>query len=441
MKMYIERTECMDLLLTNIGLLATPTGTSAQKGKAQGKISLVPNATIGIKDGNIAFVESGIDTPNRANYSPPSLRAHEAIQSSRSHTIATKTIDCGGRLVTPGLVDAHTHLVFGSWRQKELALKLEGASYLDILKSGGGILSTVEHTRAASETELVEKGKAHLKEMLQLGVTTCEAKSGYGLTTEDELKQLCVIRTLDKEQPIDIVPTFMGAHAVPKEFKDNRTGYIDLITNEMLPAVAKEQLAEFCDIFCETAVFSPEESRRNLSEAKKHVLTPKMHADEIDPIGGAETAAEVNAISAEHLIQASDEGIKAMADKNVIAVLLPATSFYLDKPYARARDMINSNVAVAIATDFNPGSSPSLNMQLTMNIACLKYKMTPAEVLTAVTLNGAAAINRAKTHGSIETGKKADIVIWDAPDLDYIFYRYGSNLTHTLIKNGIAYTR
>jgi len=445
MKMYIERISQMDLLLTNIGLLATPLGTTAQKGSAQGEILLVPNATIDIKDGKIAFVESGIDTANRANYHPPSLRADchatlasgSAIQSSGSHITATQTIDCGGRLVTPGLVDAHTHLVFGGWRQNELALKLAGASYLDILKSGGGILNTVEYTRAASENELIEKGKAHLSEMLMLGVTTCEAKSGYGLLTEDELKQLRVIRALDKEQPIDIAPTFMGAHAIPKEFKDDRAGYIDLILNEMLPAVAKEQLAEFCDIFCETAVFTPEESHRILTEAKKHGLTPKIHADEIDPIGGAETAAEVNAISAEHLIQTSDEGMQKLAKENVIAVLLPATSFYLDKPYARARDMINSNVAVAIATDFNPGSSPSLNIQLTMNLACLKYKMTPVEVLTAVTLNGAAAINRAEICGSIEIGKKADIAIWDAPDLEYIFYRYGSNLVHTVIKNGV----
>jgi len=412
----------MDLLLTNIGLLATPRGTTAQKGSAQGKLSLIPNATVGIKDGRIIYVgEQGSDT-----------------SATQITVTAAQTIDCGGRLVTPGLVDAHTHLVFGGWRQNELKQKLEGASYIDILKSGGGILNTVEHTRTASETELTEKGKAHLKEMLELGVTTCEAKSGYGLTTEDELKQLRVIQTLDKEQPVDIVPTFMGAHAIPKEFTDNRTGYIDLIISEMLPAVAKEQLAEFCDMFCETAVFTPEESYRILTEAKKYGLAPKMHADEIDPIGGAETAAQIKAISAEHLIQASDDGIQKLAKENVIAVLLPATSFYLDKPYARARDMIKASVAVAIATDFNPGSSPSLNIQLTMNIACLKYKMTPAEVLTAVTLNGAAAINRAKTHGSIEPGKKADIVIWDAPDLDFIFYRYGSNLTHTVIKNGVV---
>jgi len=333
-------------------------------------------------------------------------------------------------------VDSHTHLVFGGWRQKELALKLGGASYLDILKAGGGILSTVEHTRAASEDELVEKGRALLAEMLSLGVTTCEIKSGYGLNTDCELKQLRVARELDKAQPVDIVPTFMGAHAVPKEFAGNRDGYIEYLINEMIPAVSREKLAEFCDIFCETAVFTPEESRRILLEAAKHGMAIKAHADEIDPIGGAEMAAGVDAVSAEHLIQASDEGIGAMAEKNVIAVLLPATSFYLDKPYARARRMVEAGVAVAVATDFNPGSSPSLNIQLAMNIACLKYKLTPAEVLTAVTLNGAAAINRADKIGSVEPGKQADLVIWDAKDLEYIFYRYGSNLAHTVIKSG-----
>ena len=411
----------MDLLLTNIGLLATPLGMTAQKGSAQEDISLLKNATIGIKDCKIAFVGeqgSGTETLNTGD-------------------TTTQTIDCSGKLVTPGLVDAHTHLVFGGWRQNELKQKLEGASYIDILKSGGGILSTVEHTRAASEDELIKKGEHLLAEMLKLGVTTCEAKSGYGLTIEDELKQLRVIETLNSTQPIDIVPTFMGAHAIPKEYADNRAAYIDLIINEMLPAVAKEQLAEFCDIFCETAVFTPEESKHILAEAKKHGLTPKIHADEIDPIGGAEVAAQVKAISAEHLIQASDQGIKALAENDVTAVLLPATSFYLDKPYARARKMIDENVAVAIASDFNPGSSPSLNMQLAMNLACLKYKMTPAEVLTAATLNGAAAINRALTHGSIEVGKQADIVVWDAPDLDYILYRFGSNLVNKVIKNGV----
>jgi len=403
----------MDLLLKNIGLLATPTGNAAKSGAKQREISLISNAMVLIKDGKIAYAGPADDKLS-----------------------ASEVFDCEGRLITPGLVDAHTHLVFGGWRQKELGLKLEGVSYLDILRAGGGILSTVEQTRKASEAELIEKGKALLHEMLQFGVTTCEAKSGYGLNTETELKQLKVAHELNKSQPIDIVSTFMGAHAFPKEYADNRAGYIDYLLKEMLPTVAQENLAEFCDIFCETAVFTPDESRRILLEAAKHGLRPKIHADEIDPIGGAEMAAEVGAVSAEHLIQASDEGIKAMAEKNVIAVLLPATSFYLDKPFARARDMINAGVPVAVSTDFNPGSSPSLNMQFVLNLACLKYKLTPAEALTAATLNGAAAINRAEICGSIEIGKQADLVVWNAEDLEYIFYRYGSNLAHSIIKNG-----
>ena len=415
----------MDTILTNIGQLCTPLGVSSAKGVKQGEIVTISDAAVGVKDGKFAFV---------GNMSE--FREHGGVPESGADSPKPRIIDCGGKLVTPGLVDAHTHLVFGGWRQNELSLKLAGTAYLDILKSGGGILRTVEQTRAATETELAEKGERFLSEMLKLGVTTCEAKSGYGLSTEDELKQLRVINTLNNSQPIDIVATFMGAHAVPKEFKNDRAGYIDLIIREMLRAVASEGLAEFCDIFCESAVFTPEESKRILTEAKKNGLTPKIHADEIDPIGGAEIAAEVGAISAEHLIMASDNGIKKMAERGVVAVLLPATSFYLDKPYARARDMINSNLAVAIATDFNPGSSPSLNIQLAMNLACLKYKLTPAEMLTAVTLNGAAAINRADICGSAEVGKAADLVIWDAPDLDYLFYRYGSNLADMVIKGG-----
>ena len=406
----------MDLILKNIGLLATPIGSTARRGIAQQEILFIKNAEIGIENGMISYVSSSGD------------------QNSDSKI---QIIDCEGKLVTPGLVDAHTHLVFGGWRQNELALKLEGKSYLEILQSGGGILNTVEQTRNASEEELFETGSRHLNEMMKLGVTTCEIKSGYGLNKDDELKQLRVIRELNKSQPIDIASTFMGAHAIPKEFADNRTGYINLLINKILPAVADENLAEFCDIFCETSVFTPDESMQILLEGKKYGLILKIHADEINPIGGAEVAAQVNAISAEHLIQISDNGIREMSAQNVIAVLLPATSFYLDKPYARSRDMIDSNIAVAIATDFNPGSSPSLNMQFVMNLACLKYRMTPAEALTAATLNGAAAINRAEHYGSIETGKQADLVIWDAPDLDYIFYRYGSNLAYMIIKNGV----
>jgi len=404
----------MDLLLKNIGLLATPIGVCAKRGKEQSEISLTNDAAIGISNGKIAYVGAEAASPT-----------------------ASKTIDCGGRLVTPGLVDAHTHLVFGGWRQKELALKLKGVPYLDILKSGGGILSTVEQTRAESEENLFEKGKSLLAEMMSFGVTTCEAKSGYGLDTENELKQLRVIQKLAQEQPVDIVPTFMGAHAFPKEYADNRSGYIDYLINEMLPAVANENLAEFCDVFCESAVFTPDESRRILKEARKYGLIPKIHADEIESIGGAEIASEIGAISAEHLIESSDAGIRSLAENAVIAVLLPATSFYLEKPYARARDMVNAGVAVAVSTDFNPGSSPGLNMQFVLNLTCLKYRLTPSEALTAATINGAAAIKRSDVCGSVEVGKKADLVVWDAKDLEYIFYRFGSNLVNRVIKNGM----
>jgi len=403
----------MDLVLQNIGLLATPNGKAAQKGAAQGQITLIENASIGIDGGKFVYVGP----------------ANTAL-------VGKQTINCEGQLVTPGLVDAHTHLVFGGWRHKEMARKLAGESYLDILKSGGGILDTVKQTRTASEDELVKKALNLLNEMLAHGTTTVECKSGYGLDVANELKQLQVVKKLAQYSEVGLVSTFMGAHAIPPEYKDNREAYIKLVCDEMLPAVKAEKLAKFCDIFCETAVFTPEESLYILNKARDFGLIPKAHADEITPISGAEMAAAAGCISAEHLIQASDEGIKALAEHNVIACLLPATSFHLDKPYARARDMIKTGVAVAVCTDFNPGSSPNLNLQLPMYLACQKYKLTPAELLTAVTLNGAAAIGLAEQIGSIEVGKQADLVLWQAEDLDYIFYRYGNNLVRSVIKNG-----
>lgn len=407
------------LLIKNIGMLATPKGTATKKGAAQGEITILENAYILIQNGQI--VEIGTGTPN--------------VDAD------INTLDAQGKLATPGLVDCHTHLVFGGWREHELALKLKGVGYLDILRQGGGILSTVRATRAATEEELTAKAQKALAEMLSLGTTTCETKSGYGLNLEDELKQLRVAKALNDAQPIDLVSTFMGAHAIPEEYKQRPEEYVDLLINEIIPVVAKEKLAEFCDIFCETAVFNPEQSRRILLAAQQHGLPSKIHADEIDPIGGSQLAGEVKAVSAEHLIAAPDEGIDSMAAAGTIAVLLPATSFYLDKPYARAREMIGKGVAVAVASDFNPGSSPNLSMQLPMNIACYRYKMTPDEVLTAVTLNAAAAIHRADMVGSLEAGKLGDVVLWDASNLNYIFYRYGSNLVDTVIKSGRVVSR
>jgi imidazolonepropionase len=356
------------------------------------------------------------------------------------NVIPANVIDCEGRLVTPGLVDAHNHLIFGGWRQKEMALKLAGTPYLDILKQGGGILSTVEHTRLASEDELIQKGKTLLKEMLRHGVTVSEAKSGYGLDLQTEMKQLRVIRALNHMQPIELVPTFLGAHAVPKEYAGDRAGYIELLCSQMLPAISAEGLAEFCDVFCESTVFTPEESAKILARAASLGFRLKAHVDEIAPINGAKMAANAGCVSADHLIQTSDEGIRALAGKKAVAVLLPATSFYLGEPYARARRMVDERVPVAIATDFNPGSCPGLNLQFAMNLACIRYRLTPAEALTAVTLNGAAAIGRAGGIGSAEPGKNADLVIWDAYDLEYIFYRFGSNLVWKVVKDGCVYS-
>ena len=407
------------LLLTNIGTLATPVGSTAKSGAGQGNIQVLKDAWVLIEDGVIDAVGVGV---------PP-------------HIPGAAVFDCEGKLVTPGLVDAHTHLVFGGWRQNELALKLRGVPYLDILAQGGGILSTVTATRAASQNELADKAQLALNEMLAFGTTTCEAKSGYGLCLEEELKQLRAIRDVNASHPIDLVPTFMGAHALPGEYKENRDEYIRQICEEMIPAVAEGKLAKFCDVFCETGVFTPEESRRVLEAGKAHGLVPKIHADEIDPIGGSQLAGEVGAVSAEHLIVCPPEGIAAMAKSGTVACLLPATSLYLGAAFAPAREMVSAGVPVAMATDFNPGSCPCLNMQLVMNLGCLRYRLTPEEVLTAVTLNGAAAIGMADTVGSVEPGKLGDLVVWDAEDLNYICYRMGNSLVRTVIKRGRTYAK
>ncbi len=401
------------LLVKNIDMLATPEGREARRGAEQGQIRILKDAYVLMEDGLIAEVGTG---------TPPTADA--------------EVIDARGALVTPGLVDAHTHLVFGGWRQNELGLKLHGATYLDILAMGGGILSTVNATRSATEDQLCAKAREALDEMLSLGVTTVEAKSGYGLDLDNELKQLRVVRRLAEEHPVDLVSTFLGAHAVPKEYVKDRAAYIRLLSEEIIPAVAKSGLAEFCDVFCETGVFSAEESRVILEAGKKWGLLPKIHADEIDPIGGSELTEAVGAVSAEHLIVCPPTGIDAMAKAGTVACLLPATSFYLGSTFAPARAMIEAGVPVAMASDFNPGSCPSLNLQFVMNLGCLRYKLTPEEVLTAVTLNGAAAIRRADRLGSLEKGKQGDLVIWNAEDLNYICYRMGSNLVRTVVKGG-----
>ena len=374
------------LLVKNIGLLATPEGKSAHRGEEQGKIKFLKDAWVLIEDGIIASVGTG---------------AVPAVEGA-------EVVDAEGHLVTPGLVDAHTHLIFGGWRQNELGLKLHGASYLDIQNAGGGIQSTTNATRQASEQELAAKAS----------------------------KALEVIKDLNDHHRMDLVATFMGAHLVPAEYKSNREEYVRLVCEEMMPKVKEQGIAKFCDVFCEADTFTVEESRQVLEAGLKYGLRPKIHADEIEAIGGSQLAGEIGAISAEHLIVCPPEGIASMAKGGVIACLLPATSFNLGAVFAPARDMVKAGVPVAMATDFNPGSCPCLNMQFVINLGCLKYKLTPEEVLTAVTLNGAAAIDLADKVGSVEEGKLGDLVIWDAPDLDYICYRVGSNLAKTVIKRG-----
>lgn len=405
------------LLIKNIGLLATPAGRTARRGADQGDVRFLRNAWVRMEDGVIAAVGTG--TPERP--------------------AGAEELDAEGRLVTPGLVDAHTHLIFGGWRQNELAMKLRGVPYLDILAQGGGILSTVRATRSAGQGELEDKARLALDEMLSFGTTTCEAKSGYGLDLDTELKQLRAIRALNESHPVDLVPTFLGAHALPEDYKADRAAYIRLLCEEMIPAAAAEGLAEFCDVFCETGVFTAEESRTILEAGRRCGLAAKIHADEIDAIGGSRLAGELGAVSAEHLIVCPPEGIEAMARGGTVACLLPCTSFYLGAAFAPARDMIAAGVPVALATDFNPGSCPCLNMQLAMSLGCLKYRMTPEEVLTAATLNGAAAIGRADRTGSVEPGKAGDLVVWNAPDLEYVCYRLGSNLAGAVVKGGKIY--
>lgn len=402
------------LLLTNIGMLATPTGTGAKRGPEQGSIQILKDAWVLVEDSVIAQVGTG----------------------AAPQVTDAQVIDAEGKLVTPGLVDAHTHLIFGGWRQNELGMKLHGKTYLEIQNAGGGIQSTTNATRQATEEELTQKAAKALDEMMSFGTTTVEAKSGYGLATEHELKALQVIKNLNDRHAMDIVATFMGAHLVPAEYKNNREEYIRLICEEMIPLVAKQGIAKFNDVFCEADTFTVEESRQVLEAGKKYGLRPKIHADEIEAIGGSILAGEIGAISSEHLIVCPPEGIESLAKGGVIACLLPATSFNLGATFAPARDMVNAGVPVAMASDFNPGSCPCLNLQFVINLGCLKYRLTPEEVLTAVTLNAAAAINMADKVGSVEPGKQGDLVIWDAPDLDYICYRVGSNLVKTVIKKG-----
>lgn len=345
-------------------------------------------------------------------------------------------LDCEGRLVIPGLVDCHTHLCFGGWRSDEFEMRLEGRSYQEIAAAGGGIISTVKATRAASTPQLERRAGDFLDAMLALGVTTVEAKSGYGLSEIDEIKQLDVYRRLSRSHRVELVPTFLGAHIIPPEYKDRRGEYVDLLCERLIPRIADEGLAEFCDAFVEEGAYSLEEARRILSTAAEHGLGLKLHADQLSAGGGAQLAAQLGAVSAEHLEYIDDGGIAALAASGTVAVSLPLASMYLKEPYLPARKLLDAGVAVAVATDFNPGSSPSFHLPLAMLQACLYQAMTPQEVLKGATSVAARAVSRGERIGSLAPGYQADIAIIDVPDLNQWMYHFQANACHLVIKKG-----
>ncbi len=345
-------------------------------------------------------------------------------------------VDCAHGVLTPGLVDSHTHAVFGRWRADEYALRSRGVPYMEIARQGGGINASVRDLRARDEDDLLALARERLPDVLSLGTTTVEVKSGYGLTTEDELKMLRVVRRLDEEMALDLVATFLGAHEVPPEYRDRRAAYLELVTEEMIPRVADEGLARFCDVFMEPGVFNGEETRRILAAGLDHGLIPKLHADELEPSGGAELAAELGAASADHLGAISDAGIEALAGSDTVATLLPGTLFFLGKKsYAPARRLLDAGAEVALATDFNPGSSANPSLPLILTIACSQMGMSPLEALVAATRGGARAL-RLDDRGTLTPGRRGDLVVWDTADYREIPYRYGIRLARSVWKGG-----
>lgn len=357
---------------------------------------------------------------------------HEMPSQFRTEPVT----DCDGCLVIPGLIDCHTHLCFGGWRGDEFELRLRGASYQEIAASGGGIASTVAATRDESLENLEQKAMQHLDGMLSLGITTVECKSGYGLDLENELKQLEVYQRLQSQHRMTLVPTFLGAHVVPPEFSDNHSAYIRLLCIELLPEISRRKLAKFCDIFVEDGAFTKNEAREILSTAKLHGLGIKIHADQLSDGGGAALAAEFGAISAEHLEYISSDGIQALAKAGVVAVSLPLASLYLRERYIPARQLLEAGVAVAVATDFNPGSAPSYHLPLALTIACLNQHMSPAEVLMGATTIAARAIGLQDSIGSLQPGHQADITLIDAPNLNHWLYHFRDNACIGVVKKG-----
>jgi imidazolonepropionase len=403
----------MNGLLLNIGQLATCPAAGQT-----GDIGLIPDAALAWSDGRIAWAG-------------PMLSLPAPFQSWLA-----KAEDASGALVVPGLVDCHTHLAFAGWRADEFVLRCRGATYQEIAASGGGIMSTVQRTRAATEDELYARARGFLEAMTDLGITTVECKSGYGLTTEDELKLLRVYRRLRREGPQTVVSTFLGAHVVPPEFRSNRADYVRLVCEEMIPRLAAEHLADFCDVFIEDAAFTPAEARKIFAAAEGHGLRPKLHADQLTDTQGAALAAEVGAVSADHLECARDDGLKAMAERGVVAVILPLATTYLRARPLAARRCFEAGVSVAVATDFNPGSAPSYHLPLALTLACTLNRLTPAQALQGATIHAARALGRDDVVGSLECGKRADFVVLEAESVEHWIYHLRPNAVRSVYIEG-----
>ncbi len=404
------------LLIKNASQVVTPLGHTALKGAAMKDVRIYENTSVLIEDGRIKAI--GND---------PSWEASVP---------ADKQIDATGKTVLPGFVDSHTHFVFGGYRADEFLWRMEGMTYMEIMERGGGINNTMQATRNASAEELIDHSLDILNKMLAFGITTVEGKSGYGMDHDTEIRQLEVMKELENRQPVEIVRTFMGAHSIPPEFKGRNQEFLQFLVDEVMPEVKQKDLAQFCDIFCEKGVFSIEESRQFLQQAKNMGFDLKIHADEIVTLGGAELGAELGCHSADHLLHASDEGVKALANSDTVATLLPTTAFCLKEQFAPARKMIDAGCAVALATDFNPGSGFTNSVPLMIALGVIYMGMTAEEAITALTLNGAAAVGRADQIGSIEEGKQADIVILQYPSYKFLPYHTGVNIVETVIKKG-----
>ena len=407
------------LIIKNASELVTCRGKAPKKGSEMSEIGIIYNGSVVIEDGII------VDVDEASNI------------SSRYDESEYEIIDASEKAVLPGFIDSHTHLIFGGYRADEFSWRLRGDTYMSIMERGGGITSSVRATRSTVLEEFVETGRKRLDKMMAFGVTTVEGKSGYGLDEETEIRQLEAMRILNESHPVDIAATFLGPHSVLPEWKGKEDEFIDYMI-EVMKKVRERNLAEFADIFCEKNVFSIEQSRRFLKSAKEMGLKLKIHADEIVRLGGAELAAELGAVSADHLLQASDEGIRMMAEKDVVATLLPATAFCLKEDYARARDIIDSGCAVALATDFNPGSCFTNSIPLVIALAAIQMRMSVEEIITALTINAASALSRQDSIGSIEAGKKADIIILEFPSIHFLPYHAGVNIVETVIKNGVV---